>query len=261
MTTNVRALAHRVSDIELLAFEADHDLNPLPDRSTITELGTLAQEYSLTYTVHLPLDLRLADTAAGQWADKALWVIDRFRPLNPVGYVIHLETDVPDLPARDWVSNACRSVHAIADRLSDPSILCVENLEGQLPDPLGEVLHETPCSLCLDVGHVWKEGRAPRELLDTWRDRIRIVHLHGVAERDHVALSAMSQASLDPVIQWLTEFSGLVTLEVFREPDLAASFAALHACLDRVVHRPGNSLTSLPRAHSSAPSLTGKGPG
>jgi hypothetical protein len=58
LITNVRFLAPYVDDIELVLFEADDESN-LPDKKTISELGSIARSENLTYTVHLPLGLSL----------------------------------------------------------------------------------------------------------------------------------------------------------------------------------------------------------
>src|SRR5688500_10667676 len=58
---NVRKLAEGVDvdDIELILFEVDDGPNNLPGESVVEEMRQLARLYHLTYTVHLPLDLRL----------------------------------------------------------------------------------------------------------------------------------------------------------------------------------------------------------
>src|SRR5262245_25369283 len=56
---NVRYLADKVQDVELVLFEVDDGPNNLPSSETVAELAALADAHDLTYTVHLPLDLRL----------------------------------------------------------------------------------------------------------------------------------------------------------------------------------------------------------
>ena len=48
---NVRYLAGKVRDIELILFEVDDGPNNLPSTEVIDELTTIAQENDLTYTV------------------------------------------------------------------------------------------------------------------------------------------------------------------------------------------------------------------
>jgi hypothetical protein len=56
---NVRFLAGKVQDVELVLFEVDDGPNNLPPPHVIAELAALAEAHALTFTVHLPLDLRL----------------------------------------------------------------------------------------------------------------------------------------------------------------------------------------------------------
>ncbi len=60
---NVHRLGPLVDDVELVLFEAD-DYSNLPDSATVDCLRALADEHDLSYTVHLPLDLTLADEVA-----------------------------------------------------------------------------------------------------------------------------------------------------------------------------------------------------
>jgi hypothetical protein len=55
---NARFLAGKVQDIQLVLFEMEDSLNNLPDATQVDELNDLAEEYKLSYTVHLPLYFR-----------------------------------------------------------------------------------------------------------------------------------------------------------------------------------------------------------
>src|SRR5688572_28636533 len=90
---NARYLAGRVRDIELVLFEVDEGPNNLPTPEVVAELAVLGQAQDLTYTIHLPLDLRLG--AGGDEGHvslaKARRVIDCTRGLDPWAYVLHLD--------------------------------------------------------------------------------------------------------------------------------------------------------------------------
>src|SRR5512138_1637445 len=58
---NARYLAGKVRDIELILFEVDDGPNNLPSPEVIDELTHIAQQHDMTYTVHLPLDLKLGE--------------------------------------------------------------------------------------------------------------------------------------------------------------------------------------------------------
>ena len=53
---NVRFLAGKVQDVELVLFEVDDGQNNLPDPQTIQTLWELSHKQDMSYTVHLPLD-------------------------------------------------------------------------------------------------------------------------------------------------------------------------------------------------------------
>ena len=90
---NVQFLAGKVQDVELVLFEVDDGTNNLPDPQTIQTLFELSQQQDLSYTVHLPLDLRLGSDGDEQHVSliKAKRVIDCTRSLKPWAYVLHLD--------------------------------------------------------------------------------------------------------------------------------------------------------------------------
>jgi len=51
-----------------------------------------------------------------------------------------------------------------------------------------KVLEQIPASLCIDIGHLWRDGRDALPYLEAYLGRARVVHLHGVGERDHQSL-------------------------------------------------------------------------
>lgn len=82
---NARYLAGKVRDIELILFEVDDGPNNLPSSEVIEELSRIAQQHDMTYTVHLPLDLKLGEDGSEQDRSlvKAKRVIDCTRGLAP----------------------------------------------------------------------------------------------------------------------------------------------------------------------------------
>src|SRR5574339_1043587 len=90
---NAYYLAGKVRDIELILFEVDDGPNNLPSAEVIEQLWRLAQQHDLTYTVHLPLDLKLGEDGSEQDQSlvKARRVIECTRTLDPWAYVLHLD--------------------------------------------------------------------------------------------------------------------------------------------------------------------------
>lgn len=243
---NVTYLAPLVDDIQLVLFETDEHGSNLPDAALRARLNELAAAHALTYTVHLPLDLRLGDAGDADHISlvKARRVIETTRDLRPFAYTMHLDGRLlqaagPAGPSAAalaaWQENACRALETVCGWLDDLALLCVENLEAWDPDLFAPVVAAVPISRTVDVGHLWLRDHDPLPKLAAWLDRTRIVHLHGIGERDHKSLALVPPAQLDPVIALLAQhFTGVVTLEVFNQEDLLSSQAALAASLARV---------------------------
>lgn len=243
---NAVYLAPRVDDIQLVLFETDEYGSNLPDATLRARLNALAAAHDLTYTVHLPLDLRLGDDGDDGHLSlvKARRVIEATRGLQPVAYTAHLDgrplqafgpTGPSAAALAAWQANACRALETVCGRLADPAQLCIENLEAWNPDFFAPVIEALPVSRTVDVGHLWLQNQDPLPKLAAWLDRARVIHLHGIGARDHQSLALMAPAQLDPVIDLLAQrFTGVVTLEVFSQEDFLASRAALAASLARV---------------------------
>lgn len=232
------AAAGDVDDIELVLFEVDDGPNNLPDERTITALMDLAYRHALTYTVHLPLDLALGAGAGTLESHRSLVKAERVirttAPLNPFAYVFHL--DGVGVGEAGWADRAVRALELIIPLAGAPERMAVENLESWDPAYLTPVLDALPISRTTDIGHFWKMGRDPLAVLESWLPRTRVIHLHGLAERDHKSLAHVPPAQLDPVVRQLmaAAFAGVVTLEVFDTDDFFSSRAALLESVERV---------------------------
>ena len=219
----------------------------LPSPATLARLAAVATSHGLTYTVHLPLDIRLGDDGSADHESLTLArrVILDTQALQPFGYVMHLDgralMDEPTTRQRQrWEANALRALELLVGWAGSPELLCVENVEGWDPDWL------TPISDG-DAGgghggHRPSLGAGRRSLayLRQWEQRTRVVHLHGLADRDHSSLAHMSPVVLDPVVAWLAQhFAGVVTLEVFGMDDYVSSRRALAEALVRLGYASG----------------------
>ena len=226
---NARKLAAVVDDIELVLFEVDATSN-LPTPAVVSCLSDLAIEHGVTYTVHLPLDLRLAAENASQRhpsIDKAQRVIDAMRPLEPWAYVVHL--DGSELVAGEdpggliaWREQAAGSLELIAHEAGEPGLLAIENLEEYEAEAFLPLVDELGVRLCVDVGHFVKVGRDVMAYLRANVARTRVVHLHGCEDgRDHRGIDALPTGLIAEVLDTLLlgGFAGVATLEVFTERD------------------------------------------
>lgn len=233
---NARYLAGKVRDIELILFEVDDGPNNLPSPDVIEELSQIARGHDMTYTVHLPLDLKLGadDSERDQSLVKAKRVIDRTQALDPWAYVLHLDgksvrTSTDAELIERWQDQSVRALQIVAEWAGEASKLAVENLETYPLNFIQPVLERVPVSRCVDIGHLWLDGHDPIPYLRAALARTRVIHIHGIAERDHRSLACMPLEKVRAVWDELIDakYEGVLTLEIFSEEDFLASMEVI----------------------------------
>ena len=237
---NARYLAGKVRDIELILFEVDDGPNNLPASQVIEELSSIAQQNDLTYTVHLPLDLKLGEDGSerDQSLIKAKRVIERLRPLDPWAYVLHLDgrsvrTSADARLLRRWQDQSVRALEIVSGWTGRVEKLAVENLESYPPDFIQPVLDRIPVSRCVDIGHLWLDQHDPIPYLQAALARTRVIHMHGIAERDHRSLAFMPEENVQRILKELLRmnYEGVLTLEVYSEEDFSSSLGVIERIL------------------------------
>ncbi len=233
---NARFLAGKVDDIELVLFEVEDGGSNLPDKKTIIELNELAAKHNMSYTVHLPLDLRLGaeDDERRLSIEKALNVISSTRSLCPHAYVLHLDgreviPQYQSQPWQLWQERTNEALDELVERMGEPHLLAVENLEGYPPHFWDNVLDKVPVSRCIDIGHLWRDGYEPLPFLEEWISRASVLHIHGCDQRDHKSLVHVAPHELHVIMKFLinSEYRGVLTMEVFGWEDFESSRAAI----------------------------------
>ncbi len=241
IVSNVRYLAGKVQDVELVLFEVDDGPNNLPRRADVSELVDIAADHDLTYTVHLPLDLRLAEDGSPRHVSlqKARRVIDCTGKLAPLAYVLHLDgksvcNGATSDALRRWREQAVQSLEIVGEWAGGTEKLAVENLEGYPKDFYAPVLEKIPVNRAVDVGHLWLDHHDPVAYLQAALPRTRVIHIHGIAERDHKSLAHVPQEKLRAVLDELIRFDyrGVFTIEVFSENDFLTSCAVLKSMIN-----------------------------
>jgi sugar phosphate isomerase/epimerase len=238
---NVRYLAGKVQDIELVLFEVEDGSSNLPNREQIAELRSIAFANDQTYTVHLPLDLRLGDNGSLRHAslEKARRVIDCTRELDPWAYVLHLDgrsiRDGAAPKARQrWQEHAVQSLEILGGWAGDVSKLAVENTEGYPPDFYQPVLERIAVNRTVDIGHLWLDNHNPVAYLRDALPRTRVIHIHGIASGDHKSLAHVPAEELRAVLDEIVraDYRGVFTLEIFSEEDFRISCAAIETIMN-----------------------------
>ncbi len=225
---NVHKLSGYVQDIEWVVFDLTYGL---PGPEVVAEMARLSRDYGHSYTVHLPLDLALAATdeaARSASLEDARRVIAASAPLEPWAYIVHLgpaevaeSQQIPGTPTGEfspWHEQAARSLEMLAGEAGGYERLAIENVHKYPLERLRPILEQLPVSLCLDVGHLLRQGREPLPLLEAHLPRLRSLHLHGCeGRRDHRSLASMDQGLLLQILRRLHQarYEGVATIELF----------------------------------------------
>jgi sugar phosphate isomerase/epimerase len=235
---NLRFLADRVDDVELVLFESDEYSN-LPSPSDVAEMAKIAEGSGLTYTVHLPLDAwpgSIDEAVRKHSMEKWFRVMDLMAPLNPFAWIVHLN----DAPFNDagalagWQDQCAGSLEELALG-TNPFLLCVETL-GYDYHWAWPMVDEKKCSVCLDIGHLVLNGYDVAAYCDTWLKHARVLHVHGVDPfgRDHVDLGHLDGDLLRYLLMKLkteNQISRVMTLEIFSREDFEKSMTVLERIL------------------------------
>ena len=203
----------------------------------ITELKEIASENSLSYTVHLPLNLNFSDKERDISITKAMKVISATRALDPFAYVCHLECkDIPDREGEalaDWQAQRIRAVSALTKISGIRSELAIENLERYPIEWNEPVIRACGTHATLDIGHLFLQKIDPVPVMREWLPLTSVIHLHGIGTRDHQSLEHMDKAEIKAVLVELKrqDYRGVVTLEVFNQDDFNGSMEVIRECL------------------------------
>ncbi len=227
---NVRKLAPIVDEIEILVFESD-PITGLPDPTTVEHLRRIGREADVLYNVHLPTDVQFGsvDPAAAQLAcERIVSAMRRTAPLDPVTWVLHLDGLKRNESVEMWMRRMADALSMLADAVGGAfRRICLETLDDP-PEHLIPLVDRFQLGICLDIGHLFVHGWDAEAFFKAHRDRIDMVHLHGVqGKKDHVALDCLNAKQAEEVCGILEHYAGHVSLEVFREKDFLRSLTWL----------------------------------
>ena len=229
---NVHKLKNKAADIELILFENDGTGN-IPTQNGLKELKHVSDEWGLTYTVHLPLDIGLGNSGGkrSEAVAKVKSLVERLSMLDPHAYILHLNlSKQAEKNLESWQDRVGESLKKIAGfQAVSPQKIAVENLSYPFCY-VDTLVGKYGFSTCVDIGHLIVQGVDPLAYLEKYFHMTRVVHLHGVnAGTDHVSLRYLDAALLERVALFLKDhnYRGVVTLEVFSQTDLEESSDAL----------------------------------
>lgn len=241
---NVEYLKDKVDDIELVLFESDEFSN-LPSAGDMQMLADIALDSSLTYSVHLPLDVYFGHMDRKERVRsvrKCLKIIELTRQLPKSAYVMHFEAG-PGIDIKGFsFDQQCLFVDALRDSINmlladtgeAASSFCVENLDYPF-ELVWPVVEESGLSVTLDVGHLEYYGYPTGLYLERYLHKAKVLHMHGTLDgKDHHSLSFMKPETLDMVITALVDdccAERVMTLEIFSEDDFESSCSTMQRFL------------------------------
>jgi len=228
IAANVEKLAPLVDDVQLLFFES-------ADRTLLTQpldlefLRQCAEAWQLSFTVHLPLDIRLGHPEKSERTRglaEIARLVEELTPLSPRCFDLHLVRET-GIAAEQWQENLAVSLAELAGDLGErKGLIGVENIDYPLA-LVAPLVAEHGFSFCLDLGHFLHYGHG-LEQVPGLLGKTGHVHCHGVDNgQDHQALHDREQAGR--LGQWLAAagYQGVVTLEMYSLEKLSASLELL----------------------------------
>ena len=228
---NVKMLGPFIDEIELLLFESQ-EIDSIPSRAIIAELGQLGREFDLSYNVHLPTDVSITDRDSKRQqnaVETMVRVIEHVQPLFPSALVLHLPLDetFSEQSTAPWRDRIYQNMKKILPAIKNNRLIAIETLDYPL-ELLADILVDLDLSICLDLGHLMIYDYDILEVYKKYKAFTSVIHLHGVENRcDHTTLERLSDESISKVRQILTQFTGVVSLEVFSFEDLDSSLKCL----------------------------------
>jgi sugar phosphate isomerase/epimerase len=237
---NVKMLGPYVDAIELLLFESKTD--SLPTKNEISELVNLSREFDLTFNIHLPTDIFVGDrnSSVRQHAVETIQgVLDLTSPLSPFTCTLHVSYDDAsrkNANINKWQEVTYQTLKQLVNCGIQAETISIENLNYPF-EWVEDIVKAFNFSICMDIGHLILCGRDIKTFFHCYSDQISIIHLHGVKNgSDHLSLESLSKERIKEIMEVLTRFSKVVSLEVFSYPDLLSSLEFLEKCWKKVSH-------------------------
>lgn len=230
---NVARLAPFLDEIELVLFESKGEDN-FPDESEKKALMDLSLQEGITYDVHLPIDIFLGNSneeARLKGASTIIEVIELTSKLSPSVYTLHFDPGNEPIERgaelTHWWRLITRSVREILSCGVPSKRISVENLNYPF-EWVENIIREFQLSICLDIGHILIGGQNLEAYFERYLADTSIIHLHGFENgTDHLGIDRLPESTLKRIFSGLSDFYGILSLEVFSLDDLHRSLALL----------------------------------
>lgn len=224
---NAEKTAPLVDDIEIILYEWSGE-NNLPDTYTIKNLLKIAEENQLTYTIHLPINIKAGSNDSSEreeFIKAAENIINITADLNPHAFIMHFEgisagAEKPEID--NWKGNITSVCKQII-KYTDPEKIAVENLNYP-PEWHVDIIDKFSFSLCLDIGHVWLYGQDIDFYINNF-SKVKVIHIHGVNNgKDHISLGRTDKRKLKDFFDiFMKKYKNVLTMEVFNLNDFNES--------------------------------------
>ena len=232
---NVKMLGPFIDEIELLLFESG-PVKDLLKGAVLNDLMQLSATHQVTYNIHLPTDISISDpSAVGQSraVESLVSIMEWVEVLNPASYTLHLPYD-GDVGSEDrlrtWSDGIYRNLGKLVHSGVPANRIAIETIDYPI-NIIEDVIEELDFGICMDVGHLILNGHDVSRFYQRYKNRISIIHLHGVrGSRDHESLEHLPAGLLQSFLSVLQEYRGTVSLEVFSYKTLSSSLRHLEKC-------------------------------
>lgn len=230
VVANVEQVATMVDDVQLLFFESAANAK-LDNPIDLAKLQQIAAEHVLSYTVHLPTDIRLGapdESLRRQGIDEIERLVSELEVISPRSFDLHLNRE--EIVLSEWFDCLEWSLENLAVRLGEAAnLIGIENIDYEL-DLIRPLIEKYPFNPCIDVGHILFYGQDLQSALNTYLPSAIHVHLHGIADgKDHQAFDADTFQPWNAIGKNMQEkdFTGTVTLELYSIDKVYDSLAVL----------------------------------
>jgi sugar phosphate isomerase/epimerase len=230
---NVAMLSPFVDEIELVLFESEGQ-NNLLDEGEIRDLKSYSVHHGVGFNVHLPIDLFLGDRSQ-EVRTREISVIKKIIKqtlcLNPSVYTLHLElgdrNGQEETDVEIWRRHTIQSVEELSQAGIEPGRISIETL-GYPFEWIEDIVKDFGFSICLDIGHILTYEQDLQGYLEKYLVRTSIVHFHGSQNGiDHLGIDRLPKSALETILSHLSNYHGIVSMEVFSIDDLKRSLITL----------------------------------